>query len=88
MNSAEIATQAVIDFRVSDRIYLKKRTDIIKVFIVIEMSMQMIELKVVQTVISSLRKYFESEGFESKIRFAFVVYGDQGVGFLRKPNGS
>lgn len=58
MNSAEIATQAIIDFKVSDRMYLKKRTDMVKVFIVIEMSMLMIELKVVQTIISSLRRYF------------------------------
>jgi hypothetical protein len=39
LQSAEIATQSVIDFRVSEKIYFKKRTDIIKILALVELSM-------------------------------------------------
>jgi hypothetical protein len=40
--STEVATQSIIDFRVKDKFYFKKRTDIIKLYFVIEISMPMI----------------------------------------------
>ena len=39
LSSTEIATQSIIDFRVSDKLYFKKRTDIIKILILVELSM-------------------------------------------------
>lgn len=63
---------------------MKKRTDIIKIFVAIELSLQTIELGIVGTVISSLKSIFESHEFEEKIRIGVVFYSDSGVGFLRK----
>ena len=40
--STEIATQSIVDFRVTDKFYLKKKTNIVKILIVIELSMPMI----------------------------------------------
>ena len=48
----------MIDFRVADKFYYKKRTDIVKIIVVIELSMNMIELGIVATVISSLKSTF------------------------------
>ncbi len=41
LTSTEIATQSIIDFRVSDKFYFKKRTDIVKVIALVELSMPM-----------------------------------------------
>lgn len=58
VDSPEISSDMVIDFQVADKFYMKKRTDIIKIFVVIEVSMQTIELGIVATVISSLKSIF------------------------------
>ena len=58
VDSPEISSDMVIDFQVADKFYMKKRTDIIKIFVVIEASMQAIELGIVATVISSLKSIF------------------------------
>lgn len=58
VDSPEISSDMVIDFQVADKFYMKKRTDIIKIFVVIEVSMQSIELGIVATVISSLKSIF------------------------------
>ena len=50
----------VIDFQVTDKFYMKKRTDIVKILVAIEASMHTIELGIVATVISSLKSIFES----------------------------
>lgn len=38
LNSAEIATEGVMDFVVKDKIFMKKRTDVIKIILVIEIN--------------------------------------------------
>ena len=43
MNSTQIATEGVIDFVVKDKIFFKKRTDLIKIIIVLEINNFMIE---------------------------------------------
>lgn len=58
LQSAEVATQSIIDFRVSDKIYFKKRTDVIKVFILVEMSMNTLEMGVFASVLSGLSSTF------------------------------
>ena len=58
LQSAEIATQSIIDFRVSEKIYFKKRTDIIKIIAVVELSMNTLELNIFSTVLSSLKSVF------------------------------
>lgn len=63
LQCAEISTQSIIDFRVSDKFYFKKRTDIVKVLVVVELSMNMMEMGIVATVISSLKSTFESHEF-------------------------
>jgi hypothetical protein len=55
ITSTEIATQSIVDFRVADKFYLKKKTNIVKFLIVIELSMLMIELGIVSTIIESLK---------------------------------
>ena len=42
MSNTDLATQGVIDFRVSDKFYMKKRTDLIKVVVLVELTMSMI----------------------------------------------
>jgi hypothetical protein len=58
LQSAEIATQSIIDFRVSEKIYFKKRTDIVKIIAVVELSMNTQELNIFSTVLSSLKSVF------------------------------
>ena len=41
MSSTEIATQSIIDFKIFDKFYMKKRTDIIKMIVLVELSMSM-----------------------------------------------
>jgi protein transport protein SEC24 len=84
IDTPDISSQLVIDFQVTDKFYMKKRTDIIKIFVVIELSMQTIELGIVSTIISSLKSIFESHEFEEKIRVGVVFYSDHGAGFIRK----
>ena len=41
LSSTEIATESIIDFRVSDKLYYKKRTDTIKIIVLVELTMPM-----------------------------------------------
>jgi hypothetical protein len=52
-----------MDFRVLDKAYIKKKADIIKVIIAIEFGMYIIELEIVETIISSLKSLFENHVF-------------------------
>lgn len=58
VDSGEVSSQLVLDFQVVDKFYMKKRTDIVKIFVALELSMASIELGVVSTVISSLKSVF------------------------------
>ena len=55
-----ISTQEMFDFRVSDKFYYKKRTDVINLVIALELSQPMMELGVFSTVLDSLKSVFES----------------------------
>jgi protein transport protein SEC24 len=84
LDSPEVGSDMVIDFQVADKFYMKKRTDVVKLFLAVELSMQSIELGIVATVISSLKSIFDSHSFEEKVRVGVVFFTDSGVGFLRK----
>lgn len=58
IDTSEISSQLVLDFQVVDKFYMKKRTDIVKIFIALELSMATIEMGIVSTVISSLKSVF------------------------------
>ena len=64
---------------------MKKRIDIIKVVILVELSMNMMEAGIFSTVLDSVKSVLESHQFEEKVRLGIVFYGDNGVGFLRAP---
>ena len=81
--STEIATQSIIDFKVTDKFYMKKRIDIIKIVVLVELSMNMIELGIANTVIDSVKSAIESQEFEEGVRIGVAFYCDQGVGFIR-----
>lgn len=83
VNSTAIATQELFDFRVSDKFYYKKRTDVINLVLAIELSQSMMEIGAYSTVLDSLKSVFESHEFEEKVRVAIVLFTDQGVCFLR-----
>lgn len=55
INSTELATQSIVDFRVSDKFYMKKRRDIIKIVILVELSMSIMETGVFATVLESVK---------------------------------
>ena len=61
--STEVATQSILDFRVSDKFYIKKRTDLIKVIVMVEFSMPMMEHGIIGTVIDSIKSVVESHEF-------------------------
>lgn len=73
-NRSEIATEGVIDFIVSDKIYFKKKTNIIKVIIAIELSLGMLETGIFASVIQSVRSALEGMQFEKNIRIGIVYY--------------
>ena len=81
--NTEIATQEMFDFRVSDKFYYKKRTDVINIVVALELSQAMMELGVYSTVLDSLKSVFESHEFEEKVRVGITLFSDQGVCFLR-----
>ncbi len=60
LQSTDIATQCILDFKVADKFYYKKRTDIIKMIAVIELSMPIIELGIFGSIINSLKSVFQS----------------------------
>ena len=41
-NNNEVSTEGVIDFEVSDKFYMRKKRDVIKVIIAIEMTLSML----------------------------------------------
>lgn len=53
--SKEIGTSGVIDFVVTNKKFAKKRTDIVKVLIVLEIHNYMVESEAFSTIISSIR---------------------------------
>ena len=55
INSTELATQSIVDFRVTDKFYMKKRRDIIKIVILVELSMSIMETGVFATVLESVK---------------------------------
>lgn len=63
LNSHEIFTEGVIDFVVQDKIYLKKRLDLIKVIIAIEMGHFMSETESFSTIIQSVKSAIENTEF-------------------------
>lgn len=83
INSTELATQSIVDFRVTDKFYMKKRRDIIKIVILVELSMSIMETGVFATVLESVKSVLQSHQFEAITRVGIAFYGDQGVGFLR-----
>lgn len=58
IDTPEVSSQLVLDFQVVDKFYMKKRTDIVKIFVTLELSMATIEMGIVSTVISSLKSVF------------------------------
>ena len=63
LTAAEVSTQSILDFRVSDKFYMKKRIDIIKVVVLVELTMPMLEQGIFAMVIDSLKSVFESHQF-------------------------
>ena len=55
LTSTELATQSIVDFKVSDKLYMKKSREVVKVIILVELTMTMIELGIVSTVIDSVK---------------------------------
>lgn len=51
LNSSEILTEGIIDFEVSDKIFMRKRLDIIKVIIAIEVNRYMYETGIINIII-------------------------------------
>lgn len=54
-DSEEVATQGVIDFVVKDKNFLKKRADIVKVIIAIEISHFLVDSNAFTTIIDSAK---------------------------------
>jgi hypothetical protein len=52
--------------------------------VVVELSMNTLELGIFQAVLSSLSSAFESHEFEPKVKVGVVFYSDQGTGFMQK----
>ena len=73
-----------MDFRV-DKVYFKKRTDIIKTIVLVELTMPMMELAVFSSVCEGVKSVIDSHQFDSAVRIGIAFYSDQGVGFIRLP---
>jgi hypothetical protein len=85
LTSTEIATQSIVDFRVSDKLYFKKRTDIIKMIVLVELTMPMMDIGVFASVCDGIKSVIDSHQFDSAVRIGIAFYSDQGVGFIRLP---
>jgi len=62
---------------------MKKRTDLIKIIVLVEFSMPMMEHGIFASVIESIKSVIEIHEFESQVRIGVAFYSDQGVGFIR-----
>lgn len=55
INSTEVATQNVIDFKVTDKFFMKKRRDVLKLIVAVEVSMTFIELGLLINILQSIK---------------------------------
>ena len=74
-----------MDFRVSDKLYFKNRTDIIKTIVLVELTRPMMELTVFSSICEGFKSLIDSHQFDSAVRIVIAFYSGQGVGFIRLP---
>ena len=87
LNTPEIMTEGVMDFIVNDKIYIRKRLDLIKIIIVIEMGHFMSETDAFRTVIQSVKSSLENTTFEKCIRLGVVYFNAEGTTYLKLKRG-
>lgn len=83
MNRSEVAIEGVIDFEVTDKFYMRKRVDYVKVIIAIEMTLPMLETGLFGSITQSVRSALEGMDFESNVRVGIIYYNDEGVTFIK-----
>lgn len=74
-------TQGVVDYKVSDPIYMKKSQDQVKILICLEMTKVTIENNLFANIIESIKASIQAE-FDPAVRVGIVVY-DQSVHFYQ-----
>lgn len=77
--NAEIATEGVMDFVVKDKIFMKKRIDIVKIILTIEINNFMIESNAFSTIIESAKAAIENSQFGKNVRIGVVLFNGDGI---------
>lgn len=74
LNSTELYTSGVFDFKVSDPMYFKKDFSKVKVFLLLEMTKNTIETGVFVNVIDSVKSCIGSFQFDAGVRIGIATY--------------
>lgn len=67
-----------------DKVFMKKRTDLVKILIAIEINSFMIESNALTTIINSAKAAIENIAFEKNIRIGVVIFNGEGVTYLKQ----
>ena len=79
--NGELMTQGVVDYKVSDGLYMKKAHDQVKILVCLEMTKVTTENSLFANILESVKASLQAE-FEPTVRVGVVVY-DQAVHFYK-----
>lgn len=68
---------------VQDKVFIKKRTDIVKMLLAIEINTFIIESTAFSTIINSVKAAIENNLFEKNIKIGVVIFNGLGVTYLK-----
>ena len=68
-----------MDFVVKDKIFMKKRTDLVKIILAIEISNFMIESQAFSTVLESIKAAVQNCEFGKNVRIGVILFNGEGV---------
>jgi protein transport protein SEC24 len=85
LNSTDVYTSGVLDFKVSDPLYFKKDFSKVKILVLIEMTKNTIETGVFTSVLESVKSTITSFQFDAGVRLSIVTY-NQASTFYRVRN--
>ena len=85
LNSTELYTSGVLDFKVSAPVYFKKDYSKVKILLLVELTRMTIDTGIFESIVSAAKSTFESGQFDCGVRFGIATFS-QGTTFYRVRN--